>query len=151
MKIFLTILLIVSSTVFANAQLSNLKVQSCEERAQQIVRTLEKSNFLRTAVEQGSRGDCIRFNWMDKMQKFGIKQASYLVESKWKNNEASFKIKGIYYIKTYYQNYDTALIKEKNLLEEIREGGLEKELKEIILSKLEKSAFAKREKGSINN
>jgi hypothetical protein len=133
----------------ANAQQPNITKQACEDRATQIVKTLEPDNSLRRAVEQGDRGNCIRQSWMDKMQRFGIKQASFLIEYSWKNDAVSFKIKSTSYLRFYYFNYDTGAIKDKKVLREIRESGLEQELQEAILARVKTSAFAKREKNAV--
>lgn len=133
----------------ANAQQVDVAKQSCEDRALQIAKTLETDNFLRRSIEQGDRGKCVRQSWMNEMQKFGIKQASFLIEYSWKNGKLNFKIKSTSYLRFYYSNYDTGEIKDKNLLREIKESGLEQELQEIILARVKTSAFATYKKGQV--
>lgn len=132
-----------------NAQQFDVAKQACEERALQIAKTLESDNFLRHAIEQGDRGNCVRQSWMNEMQKFEIKQASFLIEYSWKNDKVTFKVKSTSYLRFYYSNYDTGEIKDKKLLSEIKESGLEQELKEIILARVKTSAFATYKKGQV--
>jgi hypothetical protein len=49
----------------------------------------------------------------------------------------------------YYSNYDAGRIKDRKLLREIRESGLEQELRETILASVQSSVFAKRGKDQI--
>ena len=139
MKIVFLVLLLVLS---ANAQQANELKRECEARALEIAKTLESSNVLRNAIERGSRGDCIRRPWMEKMRKFGIKQASFVIKYSWKNRKVTFKIVSTSYLRFYYSNYDTGRIKDKNLLREIEESGLKQELEEAILAEQKTSAFA---------
>jgi len=146
MKIALIILyLLLSSTV----QESNRSKSDCEERAQQILKSLEPDNSLRRVLEQGQRGDCVRKPWMDKMQQFGIRQASFLIEYSWKKERVSFKIKNTSYLKHYHSNYDAGRIKDRKVLREVRESSLEQELREAILARLQTSGFAKRGKDQV--
>jgi hypothetical protein len=68
-------LIILSLLLGSNVHQSSEAKSSCEERAQQILKSLTPDNALRHALEQGQRGDCVRQSWMDKMHRFGIKQA----------------------------------------------------------------------------
>jgi hypothetical protein len=131
-------------------QQSNEAKSSCEERAQQVFKSLTPDNALRHALEQGQRGDCVRKSWMDKMQQFGIKQALFLIEYSWKKEKVSFKIKNTSYLREYYFNYDSGRIKDGKLLREIKESGLEQELRDAILARVKSSVFAKREKDQVS-
>jgi len=133
-----------------NAQQPDITKQSCEDRVLQVAKNLETDNFLRRAIEQGDRGSCVRQSWMNRMQKFGIKQASFLIEYSWKKEKVSFKIKSTSYLRFYYTNYETGKIKDRKLLREIKESGLEQELEEAILARVKSSPlFAKRGKDSV--
>ena len=125
---------------------SQIAKASCEERSEQISKSLEADNALRHALEQGQRGDCLHKSWMDRMRQFGIKQASFLIEYSWRKERVSFKIKSTGYWKSYYSNNRGDEINDQQLLREIRESGLEQELGEAILTSLQNSVFAKREK-----
>lgn len=137
-------------SLLLNLQGPNQTVKAaCEERVQQVLKNLEPDSALRHALEQGQRGDCLHKSWMDKMRQFGIRQASFLIEYSWKKERVSFKIKNTSYLRHYYSNYDTDQIKDRKLLREIRESGLERELREAILKSVQSSVFAKRGKAQV--
>jgi len=141
---------IILSLVFGlQVQEPNGAKSACEERVQQVLKSLEPDNSLRRVLEQGQRGDCVRKPWMNKMQQFGIRQASFLIEYSWKKERVSFEIKNTSYLKHYYSNYDAGRIKDRKLLREIRESGLEHELREAILARAQSSVSAKRGKDQV--
>jgi hypothetical protein len=111
----------------------------CEQRAQNVMRSLEADNSLRHALENGQRGDCIHQSWMDTMRRFGIKQASFLVEYSWKRDKVTFRVKKISYLTHYYSQYDRAIT--GRTLREIKQSGLERELIEVVLAKVKKGPF----------
>src|ERR1044072_7706472 len=137
--------LILSLLLCSNAQLLEVAKSLCEERAQQVLKSLAPDNPLRLALERGHRGTCIRQPWMDKMQQFGIKQVSFLVEYSWERGKVSFKITEINYHRDYY-SYQDDMIKDRKLLRRIKGSGLEKELRDTIMAMVKSSPFAKRSK-----
>jgi hypothetical protein len=141
--------LILSVLLNLNTQEPKGDTSTCEERARQVLQSLEPDNSLRRALEQGQRGDCVRKLWMDKMRQLGVKQVSFLVEYSWKKGEVNFKIKGASYSKHYYTNYDADIIKDRKLLRAVRESGLEQELRDALLQELRTSVFAKRRKDQV--
>ena len=141
--------IILSLLVVLHVQQSNEAKSACEERAQQGLKSLTPDNALRHALEQGQRGDCVHQSWMDKMRRFGIKQASFLIEYSWQKERVSFNIKKTSYLREYYSNYDSGRIKDGKLLREIKKSGLEQELRDVILARVKRSVFAKREKDQV--
>ncbi len=123
--------------------------EMCEERAAKIVQTLEPNSFLRNSIEQGGKGDCVHQSWMDTMQKFGVKRAAFLVEYSWKNNKVNFKVKNLSYYRSYHLPSDAGEIEDRKTLREIKEGGLEQKLKEVVIAQAKTSAFATYEKGQV--
>jgi len=134
-------LLAVIVSVFVQTSVPNEK-SACEQRAQSVMRSLEPDNSLRRALENGDRGDCIHQPWMDTMRRFGIKQASFLVEYSWKREEVTFRVKKISYLAHYYSHYDRAIT--GRTLREIKQTGLERELIEVVLANVKKGPFAVR-------
>jgi hypothetical protein len=120
---------------------------ACEQRAQNVMRTLEPENALRHALDQGQRGDCIYQPWMDTMRRFGIKQASFIVEYSWKRNTVTFKVKSVSYLKRYYSLSERPI--EGRTLREIKRSGLERELIDIVLARVKKGPFAVRRSDQI--
>ena len=125
---------LLSLTIIVNAQQASpvrALNPAAESRAQEILRGLEGDNTLRLSLESGERGDGVHYGWMDKMRQYGIKQASFVISFKWKGGVESLKIKKVSFLRRYYR-YDTQ-IKERTLLRQFREVGLERELRDVIL------------------
>ncbi len=140
---FLFILLSLTLNASAtNPTAANVNSTPCEERAQQVLKSLEPDNDLRHSLERGERGDCLHQSWMDTMRQFGIKQASFLIEYSWKKEHVTFRIKKISYLKNYYSHYDDSITGRK--LRDIRKSGLERQLSDVVLTRVRKSVFAKR-------
>jgi hypothetical protein len=150
MKLLQSSFLIFVLAMPAFSQIASVKNESCHKRALEIVNTLGKDNPLREAVERGSSGDCVRFDWMDEMKRFGIKHASFLVEYNWKDGSVRFKIKSKSYLTTYYTDFEVYSIKDKVLLKQIKESGLGKSLEDVVLKDVWTSGFEKREKGTVS-
>jgi hypothetical protein len=72
-----------------------------------------------------------------------------LIEYSWKKGRISFKIKNTSYLRDYYSNYDSGRIKDRKSLREIKESGLEQELRDVILSRVKSSVFVKRGKDQV--
>ena len=105
--------------------------QSPESRVAQTIKTLESDNALRRSLEGGERGNGVHRAWMDKMQRFRIKQAAFTIAFTWLNGVESLKITDVRFLKQYYR-YDTQ-IKDQGLLREMQVDGLERDLCEAIL------------------
>lgn len=136
LQVFLVVILLAVS--ISGQELSDENNTTCEQRAKQILGalTVNKSTAsVRFELEQGRRGDCIHKSWMDKMKEYGVKQTSFLIITSWKKQKLIFKIKGK---ATYLSDYDSGLIK-KDLLKQIKLSGLDIELRNAVLEKLEKS------------
>ncbi|MEP7075497.1 MAG: hypothetical protein ABI878_06770 [Acidobacteriota bacterium] len=144
-----SVFLILCFVVVAVGQQSEETKRVCNERAVNIAETLERVNPLRIAIQQGQRGDCIRQIWMDKMQKFGVKQASFLVEYSWGNSRVKFKVKSVGYYRFYFSASDASEIKDKKLLREIKLSGLGQELNDVVIAQAKNSAFATYKKGQV--
>jgi hypothetical protein len=110
---------------------------AAEIRAQEILRSLESNNTLRYQLERGARGDGIHHAWMDLMKRYGIRQASFVLEFKWNDRVESVKIKKVVYVRHYYR-YDTQ-VKDGDLLRQVRDSGLEQDLHEAILVRARES------------
>ena len=149
MRFFSICLLILASISQAIAQKDPENDQRCGERALRVVRSLEIGNPLRETVERGNYGDCVRYDWMGKMGKFGIKHASYLVEYEWKGKSVKFTINSTSYLTTYYTDFNTYAIKDRVRLREITDSGLDQELKNVVMASVQKSGFTTRDKNSV--
>ena len=128
----LTLFLCLVSSVAGQESLST-SCQSPENRVAQTIKTLESGNSLRIPLEQGKRGDGVHRAWMDKMQRFKIKQGAFVISFTWLNGIESQKITDVKFLHQYYR-YDTQ-IKDQSLLGEIQVDGLERDLREVILLK----------------
>ncbi|HKO96561.1 MAG TPA: hypothetical protein VJU86_06205 [Pyrinomonadaceae bacterium] len=93
-------------------------------------------DFFVEALRRGERGDGVRYPWMDKMHKLGIKQAYLVVHFSYKNGAYSYKVEKIDYLRRYYCREDE--VQAGELLKQIRRSGLEQELKDAIIAKLKK-------------
>jgi len=111
---------------------------TCEERARQVLQTLPESNDLRYALAQGARGDCVRRPWMDGMKRFGVKHASFHVRYTITKDKMGLKVEKVFLLRDYYQYGDAHLIKDKRVRREIKESGLERQLREAVLDRLKK-------------
>ena len=111
--------------------------QSPEERVSQIIKTLEPDNTLRRSLESGARGDGVHHAWMDKMQQLGVRQASFTIRFVRRSGVESLKITDVKVLQRYYR-VDTE-IKDQKLLRQIRDSGLEKDLREAILVRARKA------------
>jgi hypothetical protein len=107
------------------------------ERARNIINQLEPENDLRLALERGYKGDGVHREWMDKMHEYGIRQASYVMRFVWKQEFKQIKITNQCFLKQYYQ-YET-IIKDRKMLRQIRDGGLEKELRDAVFVRAKES------------
>ena len=96
----LVLILCFVSCVYAQESLS--AQQSAEKRIEQILKTLEPDNTLRYALEQGERGKGVHRAWMDKMQRFQIKQTSFIISFTWRNGIESLKITDVKFLRQYY-------------------------------------------------
>ena len=137
------IIFLILSVIVATQSAAPDSKSACEERAQQVMRTLEPSNMLRHALENGQRGDCIHQPWMDTMRRFGIKHVSFLVEYSWKHDRVTFKVKSVLYFPTYYSWTDRPL--QGRILDEIEKSGLKSQLISAVLARVEKGPFTVRQ------
>ncbi|MBX7170594.1 MAG: hypothetical protein K1X72_06520 [Pyrinomonadaceae bacterium] len=143
------IFLVLCFVIVANGQQPDETKQLCDKRAKQVAKTLEPNNILRTSIEEGERGDCIHQTWMDKMQKLGVKQASFLVEYSWKNGNVKFKVLNVSYFRAYFSTPNLSEIKDGKNLREIKQSGLEQELKDAVIAQSKDSPFATYKKGQV--
>jgi hypothetical protein len=81
-------------------------------------------------------GDDVHYPWMDKMRRFGIKQLFFVVHFSQHNGAYRYKITNVKYMRRYYCFEDE--IKGGKLLRQIRQSGLEDELKEAAIAREEK-------------
>ena len=137
----MTLLFAMVVSVFGQTSVADDK-SACEQRAQNVMRSLPRDNSLRHALENGERGDCLHQPWMDRLRRFGIKQASFLIEYSWKRETVTFRVKKISYLAQYYSRYDRAIT--GRTLREIKQSGLERELIEVVLARVKKGPFAVR-------
>jgi hypothetical protein len=135
----ITLLLALVVSIFGQTSIPDDK-SLCEQRAQTVMRALEPDNSLRHALESGERGDCIHQPWMDTMRRFAIKQASFRVQYSWKHDKVTFTVKKVSYLTHYYSHYDLAIT--GRTLREIKQSGLERELIEVVLSRVRTGPFA---------
>lgn len=143
-----TLLILCFVTVTFGQQSVETK-RMCTERAEKIAETLETTNPIRNMIKKGKSGNCIHQSWMDKMQQFGVKQASFLVEYNWKKGKVEFKIKAVSFYLNYFSDSGDSEIKDKKILREIEASGLEQELRNEVIVQAKNSGFATYEKGNV--
>jgi hypothetical protein len=117
--------------VVQKAQFTRAPNRLVDERIRRILERLESDNPLRFALERGLRGSGRHHAWMNQMQKLGVKQAAYRIRFNWKKQDGILDVVDVKYLQRYYQ-YQTA-ITEQSLLNQIRDSGLEEELRNEIL------------------
>jgi len=130
------IVLSLSLTLIANGQQSvsmNGLTPAAESRALEALKSLQSDNELRLALERGERGNGIRYTWMDKMQQLGVKQATYAVDYGVNDRMGILEVKSATFLREYYR-YDSQ-IKDRKLLRQIRDSGLEERLHIEILAR----------------
>ena len=110
---------------------SNAQKETCVNQNdfyQTLIQSLDKSNILRDALEQGQRGNGIHYFWMSEMKKFGVKQVSYSFNFEMNENVVTITtVNDIAYHPVYYQ-YDIFITDEAKL-KEISRSGLDEILK----------------------
>jgi hypothetical protein len=99
--------------------------------ALKIIAQLDPGNDLRLALERGYTGDGIHRDWMDKMHRYGVRQASFVLRFDWQQGFKHLTITNQAFFRQYYQ-FDS-IVKDRKLLREIRDRGLEKELREAVV------------------
>jgi hypothetical protein len=136
---------------FASGQVSNSTGSNPtgESHIQQVIRALAPDNMLRHALERGERGDGIHQPWMDRMKQLGIKQAGFLIRYSWKGQVVTFKFLNVVYSTEYCS--DNSVIRDRKLLKQIHDDGLELELRQAILESVKKSVFAKWHSGQVKD
>ena len=128
--------LFLSLTLIANWQQSdsvNGLTPAAESRAREVLKSLQSDNELRLALERGERGSGIRYPWMDKMQQLGIKQVTYVVDYGVKDRMGILQVTSATFFREYYR--DDSRIKDRKLLRQIRDSGLEERLHTEILAR----------------
>lgn len=131
-KTFLLACAVLACAASARAQMSAAVEPACEERARRVLDALPQDNMLRHALESGQRGDCIHRPWMDELKRLGVKHVSFVIHYKITKKGASLKIGKVAYLTGYFQYVDHRL-KDKRLLREIKESGLERRLREAVV------------------
>lgn len=130
-KIAFALLFVLLISLFAYSQ--NCRDED-KERAKSIVQKLEADNTLKLAVENSkSFGDCVHKSYMNKMQKFNIRQVAAVLEFEWENGIKTVTLTRISFL-THYYRYDY-YIKDKALLNQINESGLRTELVTEVFKK----------------
>jgi hypothetical protein len=99
-------------------------------RALEVINQLDPWNDLRLALQRGYTGDGIHREWMDRMRQYGIRQASFVLQFAWKEGLKQLRITNQCFLRQYYE-YGT-IIRDRKLLQEIRDSGLEEELREAV-------------------
>lgn len=123
------ITLLIYSHVNAQEVVDEHKLVKQEETVEQIIKSLEKNNPLRVALERGERGDGVYFDWMSEMKKFGIKHVSYIFEFVRGREPKEISITQINYYSGYYE-YGKK-ISDVPILSRMTSSGLEKKLKAV--------------------
>ncbi|MBS1798076.1 MAG: hypothetical protein JSS81_29940 [Acidobacteria bacterium] len=108
-----------------------------EARAKKIMQSLDKYSKLRISLENGGRGDGIRYAWMDELQKLGIKRVSFTINFVWNNKITKLDIVEIGYYSQYYDVDDPKGDTEK--FKRILSSDLEDRLKSEIITRAKKS------------
>ena len=130
------IVLSLSLTLIANGQQSasvSRLTAAAEGRAREILQGLESDNELRLALERGERGDGTHHGWMDKMQRLGIKHAAYVLDFDSKDQVGIIQVNSRTFLREYYR--DETRIKDRKLLRQVRDSGLEEQLTIEILAR----------------
>ncbi|HEX8633230.1 MAG TPA: hypothetical protein VF703_03660 [Pyrinomonadaceae bacterium] len=113
-------------------QLENEKTGMCTER---IAGCFELESFVAT-LKSGQRGEGVKYGWMSKLHQLGIKQVDFTYEFSWHREGVRFKFEKIDFFRKYY--VPKSLVIERQLLRQIRDDGLEQELKDFVVAHLKK-------------
>ena len=113
-------------------QLEDEKTRMCTER---VGGCFELESFVES-LRSGHRGEGVKYGWMSKLLRLGVKQVDLTFEFSWHKEGARFKFKKINYFRKYY--VPKSLVKERQLLRQIKDGGLEQELKDFVAARLKK-------------
>ena len=125
--------------------------QSPDERITQTIKRLEKeTDNLDLGKQQldcvqldwflthlhGSKRTDGRYSWMDKLKQSGIRQVSLELEYKWKKDGIKYRVTSVLYYGDYYLS--KTIVRDKQMLAQIRKAGLEKELQNFAITELTK-------------
>jgi hypothetical protein len=132
-----TILLILALGIFvtAAAQGTNTSGVLAELACKESKRAPSYEAFVE-AIKKGERGDEVHQPWMDVMRRLGIKQAFFVVHFSYRNGIYKYTVKEIHYLRRYYC-YEGEVTGGK-LLRQIRESGLERDLKEAVVARIKR-------------
>ncbi len=96
------ILMIFCSILAVNAQYSNNTKEVCNQRNQQIIKTLKTDDPLYLALKRNETGSGIFYSWMNRMQSSKVKQATAVVDFELRGQEVKLNVREI----TLYTRYD---------------------------------------------
>jgi hypothetical protein len=113
-------------------QLENEKIGMCTKRVEGC---FELESFVET-LRRGHRGEGVKYGWMSGLRQLGVKQVDFTFEFSWHQEGVRFKFKKINYFQKYY--VPESLVIERQLLRQIRDEGLEQELKDFVVAHLRK-------------
>lgn len=141
LKIILGLILMAALATLGSARLNSTQTitPAAKEHLRIVASTLVPGTALRRQIERGSRGDGIHHSWMDSMQHQGVKRAVVSVRFKYENSP-----KNIVVVRTmYFEKYesDCAQIAESARLEQIRGSGLEGQLEDFSMDRVEASRW----------
>lgn len=128
-------ILIAFHTVVPNVQDSVASKQMTDKEAhvRKVIETLDPLNPLRVYLEHGERGNGIKYEWMDEMQKLGIKHAAYIISFVWDQGNITARVTDVSYHPKYYQ-YDV-VVSDPDVLNRLVSSGLEKKLRDEAISR----------------
>jgi hypothetical protein len=110
-----------------------------KEHMQELIKTLPPESKMRFALESGRHGDGLYHPWMDRMRQQGVKRATVIFDFVWHGHPVDLKLDRVLYFEKY--DSDCAQITDPERLLNIRQSGLEEDLKEFASSETKRSKW----------
>ncbi len=101
---------------------------STKARHENLLKSLDESNGIRRALQDGSYGCGPRQDWMDEMASVGIKQANFVFIMKTKKGVRRLSLRGVSYT-AQYANFSQAL--SQDTLDKMKQTGLDRTLRHV--------------------
>jgi hypothetical protein len=132
-KYFFTVALILTSPFCQKFAGREAPLPQVEKHVSQVIESLPPDNKLRLSLEEGNRGEGVRYPWMDLMKTEGVRRALLVVSFDWDGRAKNVMVDRA----VYYNKYDTdcAQISDRARLESIRVNGLEQQLIEFAMNR----------------
>lgn len=114
-----------------NAQSDAQKI--CKSQASKIKETLDSDNPLSRLLQEGREGNGLRYEWMDQMSIYGIKQVSSRIRFELADKTILFRIENLRFSDRYYEFNSKTF--DKEIVEKISNSNFKDNITFALLKK----------------